>query len=151
MLKVLIPAVGLLGAVAFAAQPATPVLEVQENPSPMGWHLHHEGSMAKLAYGVANSDQLVLMMTCAPGDGAAVIYGDVKLADARLERVSDVQTAADPLSGGEAFESRVSLRSPALLGLAEGHGVRLEGQAGVRRVGATEAEREAIGYFLSHC
>ena len=151
MLKVLVPAVGLLGAVAFAAQPATPVLEVQENPAPMGWHLHHEGSLAKLAYGVANSDQLVLMMTCAPGDRAAVVYGDVQMADARLERASYVQTAPDPLSGGEAFESRVSLSSPALEGLAEGRGVRLEGQAGTRLVRTTDTEREAVADFLSHC
>lgn len=151
MLKVLVPAVGLLAAVAFAAQPATPSLEVQADAAPMGWHLHYEGSTAKLAYGVANSDQLVLMMTCAPGDRTAVVYGDVQFADARLERASHVQTQPDPLSGGEAFESRVSLTSSAIRGMAEGRGVRLEGEAGVKTVGVTAEESALVGGFLSHC
>ncbi len=151
MLKVLIPAVGVLTMVAFAARPATPELELQESPAPMGWHLHMEGDLAKLAYGVANSDQLALMLTCEPGDTSAVVYGDVQLADARLERVAYTHTVADPMSNGEAYEARVSVDAKGLRDLANGQGIRLEGQAGMVRVGATPAEQKIVSDFLSWC
>jgi len=154
MFKILIPAVAALGLVAFTAQtadlePASAAADTAVMTQPvMGWSLHHEGSMAKLAYGVANSDQLALMMTCSPGDATAVIYGDVQPADARLVQASLI--GADPMDGGMA-ESRISLTDSALQRLADVGRIDVAGDAGVFRVNASAAEKQAVRAFLDYC
>ena len=58
MFKVAIPAVAALALIAVAAQSQADNADVQIGAAaPMSWHLSHEGSMAKLAYCMANSDQ----------------------------------------------------------------------------------------------
>lgn len=150
MFKVLVPALALLGFVAVAARPATPAVEVQADPAPMGWHLHHEGALAKLAYGVANSDQLVLMVSCRPGDRHATLYGDVHPDTPRLMAVSQAGES-DPLSGGEAYEARVPLTDPVLQGLASRGRMPVEGQAGAHVLRADQDEQQMIGQFMSYC
>ena len=110
MFKVLIPAAAAVALVAFAArtQPLDAFPPV-ETPT-MSWHLSHEGAMAKLAYGVENSDQLALMVTCSPGDAAAVVYGDVQPDTPRLIAASHGPAPLDPMSGGDATETRLSLQ-----------------------------------------
>lgn len=75
----------------------------------MSWSLHHaEGEGAKLAFGQPASDNVLLMMTCAPRSGAV--------------RVS-LATAADQVPGAIALESdgKVSrLAGQALPGMGEG-------------------------------
>lgn len=75
----------------------------------MAWSLHNaEGEGAKLAYGQPSSDNVLLMMTCAPRSGAV--------------RVS-LATSADEVPGAIALESdgRVSrLAGQALPGMGEG-------------------------------
>jgi autotransporter translocation and assembly factor TamB len=75
----------------------------------MAWSLHHaEGEGAKLAFGQPASDNVLLMMTCAPHSGAV--------------RVS-LATSADEVPGAIALESdgRVSrLSGQALPGMGEG-------------------------------
>ena len=85
MFKFAIPAVAALGLIAVAAHSRANNAD-GANVVPMSWHLSHEGSMAKLAYGVANSDQLALMRTCAPGQAQAIVYGEVQPASPRLIR-----------------------------------------------------------------
>ena len=150
MFKVLVPAFALLGFVAVAARPAAPAVEVQADPAPMGWHLHHEGSLAKLAYGVANSDQLVLMVSCRPGDRHATLYGDVHPDTPRLMAVSRA-AGPDPLTGGEAYEARVPLTDPVLQGLASRGRMPVEGVAGARVLRADQNEQQMIGQFMSYC
>ena len=154
MLKVLIPAAACLALVAFGAQtqssaPATDALAM-DTPV-MGWHLSHEGSTAKLAYGVENSDQLALMMTCAPGDSTAVVYGDVQPDTPRLVRASMGPAPIDPLSGGEAYETRIPLQDVSLTGLASGRGMTVTGDAGRFQLAATRDERQVIAGFLAYC
>jgi len=160
MFKTLIPAVAALGLVAFAAQTATPPSQIGDGADVpaslamtqpvMGWSLHHEGAIAKLAYGVENSDQLALMMTCMPGDASAVVYGDVQPQGARLIQTGG-PAALDPLSGGEAEESRISLRDASLRGLADAGRINVTGDAGVFRVTASRQEQQVVGAFLSYC
>ena len=150
MFKVLVPAFALLGFVAVAARPAAPAVEIQADPAPMGWHLHHEGPLAKLAYGVANSDQLVLMVSCRPGDRHATLYGDVHPDTPRLTAVSNA-SMSDPLSGGEAYEARLPLTDPALQALASRGRMPVEGQAGDHVLRADEDERRMIRQFMSYC
>lgn len=151
MLKVLVPAVGLLGLLAVAAQPSAPEIEVQENPLPMGWHLHYEGDMAKLAYGVANSDQLALMMTCEPGAREVVVYGDVHPEGARLTRVSDAMAEPDPLSMGIAYEVAMRVSDPVLHRFASDGRLPVESQTGVRHIGATDSEKSLVSSFIRYC
>tara|TARA_R110002124_G_scaffold25141_23_gene91283 strand:- start:1069 stop:1539 length:471 start_codon:yes stop_codon:yes gene_type:complete len=151
MFKILVPAVAAMGLVAFAAQTRTPTYDVSATPVAMGWHLSHEGAVAKLAYGVENSDQLALMMTCEPGRSSVEGYGVVQPLAPRLIRAVDRPGELDPLSGGDATEVRISLRDPTLQSLA-GQGVlRVRGDAGDFNLTATPDEQRVAARFLAYC
>lgn len=151
MFKILVPAVAAIGLVAFAAKTqavtseeptsVTTASSVAAEPV-MGWHLSYEGPMAKLAYGVENSDQLAMMVTCAPGDRTAVIYGDVLPASPRLVQAS---------TGGEGDEARVPISDPALQSLARNGIMPVVGVTGPARISASATERRVVGGFLAYC
>lgn len=153
MFKFAIPAVAALGLIAVAAQSRATdtVAEAVIAPSPMGWHLSHEGEMAKLAYGVANSDQLALMMTCEPGAAQAVVYGDVQPASPRLIKAAVKDAAIDPLSGGIGDEARISLDAPVLRKLAQSGKMTVEGDAGHFELTADGDERRVVREFFAYC
>jgi len=150
MFKILVPAVAALGLVAFTAktqdwshEASAPVVESAAVATPvMGWHLSYEGAMAKLAYGVENSDQLAMMVTCAPGDRSAVVYGDVLPASPRVAQAS---------MGSMEDEARIPLTDPALQSLARNGVMPVVGEAGPARIGASDAERRVVSGFLSYC
>lgn len=150
MFKIAIPAVAALGLVAFAARSQATDSDVQNVAAPMGWHLSHEGSLAKLAYGVENSDQLALMMTCERGQSQATVYGDVQPAGSRLIRAS-MSTAIDPVSGDLAEEVRISVRDPALQRLVQSGKLTVEADTGAFELSASPAERRVIGEFFAYC
>ncbi len=151
MFKVLLPAAACIALVAFAAR-TQPLEPASDASAPvMAWHLSHEGAMAKLAYGVANSDQLALMITCSPGEATAAVYGDVQPVSARLQQASLGPVALDPLSGGEASESRIPLGDASLRGLAERGAMAVDGDAGRFTLSATATEKRMIAGFLSYC
>ena len=151
MFKFVIPAVAALGLITVAAHSQSTEVAAEGGVAPMGWHLSHEGSMAKLAYGVANSDQLALMMTCEPGQAQAIVYGDVQPASPRLHRASMHSAAIDPLSGGLADESRISLRDPNLQNLARRGRREVEGDAGHFELTADGDERRLVSRFFAYC
>ncbi len=150
MFKVLVPAVAALGLIAFAAQSQTSAPEVDATMTTpvMSWSVHHEGALAKLAYGVANSDQLALMVTCMPGDATAAVYGDVQIDGASLTQAS---LRVDPLSGGEAEETRIAVNSPSLASLASHGRMTVVGDAGRFQLAATGEERRVVSDFLAYC
>lgn len=150
MFKIAIPAVAALGLIAFAARSQATNLDVQNDVAPMGWHLSHEGSLAKLAYGVENSDQLALMMTCERGQTQAIVYGDVQPASPRIVRASTT-SAIDPLSGDLSGETRISVRDPAMQQLALSGKLAVEADAGLFQLSATPTERRLIGDFFAYC
>jgi hypothetical protein len=150
MLKIAIPAVAALGLIAFAARSQATSPDAQTGVAPMGWHLSHEGSLAKLAYGVENSDQLALMITCEQGQTQATVYGDVRPASPRLVKAT-ISTAIDPLSGAMSDESRISVGDPALQRLARSGKLAVEADAGQFELSATPAERRLIGDFFAYC
>ena len=152
MFKFAIPAVAALGLIAVAAQSrATDATPEAGMAAPMGWHLSHEGPMAKLAYGVANSDQLALMMTCEPGQAQATVYGDVQPASPRLVKASISSASIDPLSGGLADEARIPLRDPALRKLARSGTLQVQGDAGHFELTARGEERRLVTEFFAYC
>lgn len=152
MFRFAIPAVAALGLIVVAAQSrATDAAPDAGAAAPMGWHLSHEGRIAKLAYGVANSDQLALMMTCQPGQAQAVVYGDVQPASPRLFRASMTAAPIDPLSGGIADEAHISLHDPALRKLARRGKLTVEGEAGHFELTADADERRLVSQFFAYC
>ena len=152
MFKFAIPAVAALGLIAVAAQSQATNADVQTGATaPMGWHISHEGAVAKLAYGVANSDQLALMMTCEPGKAMATVYGDVQPASPRLVKASMTSAAIDPLGGGMADEARIALRDTTLQALARRGKLQVEGDAGHFELTATEDERRVVREFFAYC
>lgn len=151
MLKFAIPAVAALGLIAFAARSQATNSDALTSVAPMGWHLSHEGDLAKLAYGVANSDQLALIMACEPGQAQAVLYGDVKPVGPKFHKASMTNTVIDPLSGGLDDEVRVSIDHPSLKQLARRGKLEVEGDAGAFELTATREERILIGDFFAYC
>ncbi len=151
MFKILLPAAAALGLVAFAAQSQGAASEPEMSQPVMSWTLHSEGDLAKLAYGVPNSDQLALMVACAPGDRMATVYGDVQIEAAQVLQASYGARPLDPLSGGLADEATISINDPSLQRLAERGRVTVVGDAGRFELTAGEEERRLVGDFLTYC
>lgn len=149
MFKFAIPAVAALGLIAAAAH-SQATDAVDASAPAMSWHLSHEGAMAKLAYGVANSDHLALMVTCRPGRTQATVYGDVQPASPRLVKTS-AETAIDPLSGGLADESRIALSDPTLQKLLRRGTLDVEGDAGHFELTANGDDHRVIQKFFAYC
>lgn len=150
MLKSLLPAAAALSLAALAGQAMTSA-PAAPGEGVAGWHLLHEGSMAKLAYGLADSDQVALMLTCSPGDRSAVVYGDVQPQSPALTPIAQGPQPIDPLSDGEAFETRLPLTDAVLTGLARGGRMAVQTEAGVQQIRASRAERRMVQGFLSYC
>lgn len=150
MLKAVLPAAALLGLIALSGQAVTQSPE-EPGQGAAGWHLVHEGAMAKLAYGLPNSDQLALMITCSPGDRTAVVYGDMHPRAAGLIQASYEPVEVDPLSGGDAFETRIRLSDPELSALADQGRLTVVGETGEAVLPASRAERRMVQGFLSYC
>lgn len=156
MLKFAIPTVAALGLFAFAAQSEATYAEMPSAPATtetpvMGWHVSHEGPMAKVAYGLENSDQLVMMFTCEPGQTHAMVYGDAQPATRRPAKASMGEMAIDPLSGALAEETRIAVRDPALRSLARDGKLAVVGEDGRFDLPASRVEREQIADVLAYC
>ncbi|WP_339913708.1 hypothetical protein [uncultured Brevundimonas sp.] len=151
MYRILVPAVAALGLVAFGAQTRTPVDNSLTEPAAMEWLRSQEGQTAKLAYGVANSDHLALMLTCEPGQSSATVYGDLKPVGAGLVPTATSLTEIDPLSGEGAPDTHIALRDPALQDLARRGVLNVEGDSGRFRISASRSERQVVAGFFAYC
>ena len=115
----------------------------------MGWHVNHDGHEARLFYGVANSDQLAVMMSCRVGNGEIVTMGAVQPVAARS--ASSVEADIDPLSG-ELIEMRaLSAHDPAMVQLVRSGRLGVEDEASRFDLSATPQERQSIRRFLDDC
>ena len=163
MFKILIPAVAALGLVAHAAQSytaedgvaAAPVMLVAEAPveaapatPAMDWHFHTAGETAKLAYGVANSDQLVLMLTCTPGEDKVSTLGSVR---AEADTASGQSSYRDPMTGGVLHESEIDKHDAALADLAATGRMTVVSDQGKVAIGSGATDQEAVKAFFASC
>ncbi|MFC0634953.1 hypothetical protein [Brevundimonas balnearis] len=153
MFRVLIPAALLTAVLAFAARTESALPTAAPEAASgveMTWALTSEGDMAKLTYGVPNSDHLAIMMTCAPGEGVEV-YGPLIPASPSLRQAGGV-AAIDPLSGELMQDIRLPAGDRVLGAMTEARPLRVVNDMGepralpVDRAGAGLAER-----FLNHC
>lgn len=152
MFRVLVPAVAARGPVAFVGRSGTgtePAGTVLGGPV-MGWSLHHEDAQTKLAYGVANTDPLALMVSCRPGDATAVVYDDGQPDGARAVG-NEGGSTIDPLAGGAAVETRLAVSDPALQNPALPGRSAVRGDAGRLPIAASPDERRLVGEFLAYC
>mgnify|MGYP000244664708 CR=1 FL=1 len=160
MLKILIPAVAALGLVAHAAQshtagdsaPVVPVKTVAATPvdvAPvMDWHFHNDGDTAKLAYGIANSDQLVMMLTCEAGKDTIATLGSVRA----IARTAANETSyEDPMTGSVLHESDINSDDAAMTELAETGSMRVFSARGQVALGSDAADTSAVKAFFAYC
>ena len=150
MFRVLIPAAATLALIAAAAQSHSRTRAETDAPAPtpMAWHLSHEGDMAKLAYGLASSDQLLIMLTCAPGDARARSYGSVTPSGAERP---EGPAPLDPLTGLAMAEVTMDLNAPALRTLRQEGRLPVVGQTGRASISAAEPDKAVIAGFFAHC
>lgn len=151
MLKFAIPAVAALALIAVAAQSRATGSDAGQVSGEMGWRLSHEPGVAKLAYGVENSDELALMMTCRRGKAEAVVYGDVHPARARVIRTSLASAEIDPLNGDLVQELLISTGDPTLRRLERDGELVVQGEGGDFELTATPKERRLISDFFAYC
>ena len=163
MFKILIPAVAALGLVAHATQSytaeggvaAAPIMLVAETPveiapaaPAMDWHFHTEGDTAKLAYGVANSDQLVLMLMCTEGEDKVSTLGSVR---AEAETATGQTSYKDPMTGGILHEAEIDRHDAALADLAATGKMTVVSEQGEVAIGSDSADQEAVKAFFASC
>jgi hypothetical protein len=150
MFKVLIPAAATLALIAAAAQSQSGTRAETDlhDPLPMAWYLSQEGDMARLAYGLANSDQLLIMLTCAPGDARVRSYGTVTPAGADLP---EGPAPMDPLLGLAMAGVTMDVNAPALRTLREEGRLPVLAQTGRSTLSAAEPDKAVIAGFFAHC
>lgn len=150
MHKIALPAVAALGLAAFAAQTmATDTQVVPKGVEGMAWHVNHDGPEARLFYGVANSDQLAVMMSCRMGDGEIVTMGAVHPVAARS--ASSLEADIDPLSGDLIEMRALSADDRAMTRLVRAGHLAVEGSERSFVLSATPTERQSIRAFLDDC
>lgn len=147
----------LLGHEGAAAQAAEPAFQAAATGD-LGWHLSHEGDRAKLAYGLANSDQILVMLSCAPGQDRVDVFG---LAAPEGERVVLTSTAGpsalnaepaiDPLSGQPAVETTLMLGATAFRGFRDSGRLTLVSDGEAIEIDAQPEERADVEAFFAHC
>lgn len=138
---------------------AAPTVEPTPAVAPMGWHLVHEGPRAKLAYGAENSDHILFMLSCAPGEGVVDVFGmaapeadGLTLASTRGRSALDARPEVDPMTGAMMVETRVRLNAPALEGFRETGALTLAGASGrPMALNANVDEQVGVEAFFAHC
>ena len=151
---------GQSGASAAEPRATAPVEQVEVlDHATVGWHLLREDDQAKLAYGIANTDQILVMFACAAGDQTVEVFGiaapeteAMRFTSASLTSDVAVETEVDPLSGATVIETEMPLRSEALQGFRETGRLTLVADEGHELpVHALQAEQAQVRAFFDHC
>lgn len=138
---------------------AAPQAEPTPVAAPMGWHLVHEGARAKLAYGAENSDHILFMLSCAPGEGVVDVFGmaapeadGLTLASTGGRSALDARPQVDPMTGSMMVETQVRLNAPALEGFRQTGALTLAGASGrPMALNANVDEQAGVEAFFAHC
>lgn len=154
---------GLCAAIVLGQGGGSPALAETVAPAAdtpaMGWHLSHEGGRAKLAYGAARSDHILVMFACAPGEETVEVFGMaapeaeplVLASTAGATAVRDAVTH-DPMTGGLVVEADLPLRARALEGFRQTGWLSLTGAEGERYAANARPEEMAdVEAFFRHC
>lgn len=126
----------------------------------MAWSLHHsEGEGAKLAYGQPASDNVVLMMSCAPRSGRVLVSvtAPAGTAPSTIElksrrQISRLQGAVAPgLGEGAIVEAEASAQDPTLESFARTGDLAIVEQGRAAKLPAGRSERAAVTDFFTQC
>lgn len=146
----------LVWAVFLAMAVAEASLGAREPPA--SWHLYFEDSLAKLAYGPPDSDNVGLMLTCEAHSGAVRVYSDAEagrptllLASGRKSTRLNGVTYADPENGGTAFETETSSHAAALENFAKTGRLSVIDADRARPMPASAADKREVRRFFAHC
>jgi hypothetical protein len=125
-------------------------------PTDFAWsYADNPGEGAKLAYGRPQSDEVLLMMTCAPG--AQVILSAAAMGGSRVMLASGNQkTSLDGVVtegfDGQGFvEAETSSRGPAMRGFRRSGDLTLTSGARSFELAAKDSERPAVRRFFDAC
>lgn len=125
-------------------------------PQDFAWsYAENPGEGAKLAYGRPQSDEVVLMMTCAPG--AQVTLSATALNGSRMMLASgDAKTSLEGVVtegfDGQGFvEAVTSSRGPALAGFRRSGALTMTSGARTMQLAALDADRPAVRRFFNAC
>ena len=127
--------------------------------APSGWNLQYEGDAAKLTYGIANSDQIQLMLTCAVGSRTVEVFGPaspdaerVRLMSATGATEVAVSPEPDPMSGAASMKTELPSEAAALQGFRQNGRLTVTVDEG-RDVPmhAVRAETPQVQAFFDHC
>ena len=126
----------------------------------MAWSLQHsEGEGAKLAFGQPSSDNVLIMMTCAPQSGQVLVSltaeadaaPDIELVSRTTHSRLDGETAPAMGEGAILIEAETGLSDPALASFARTGDLAVL-EAGRRAtLPVRAAERETVRDFFAAC
>lgn len=144
--------------VAAAPQPAAEMVQVLDH-APVGWHLVQEGERDKLAYGIAGTDQVLMMLSCGAGDQAIEVFGltdpdagTVRLVSTSAATAISVNPVLDEMSGSLAIETRLPTSTAVMQGFRDTGRLTMTASNGRDLpVHAVQAEQAQIRAFFDHC
>ena len=143
--------IAMFAGLAFAAMQTTPP------DAAWTWTLYTDEARLALANEVPDTPNLRFTLECDPRSGVArvTLYGGQ--AETAMARVTAGEASAvtegpiDPLDGGLADESRISLRDPTLRGLLQHGTLEVKGDAGHFKLTARGDERRLVEQFFAYC
>lgn len=126
-------------------------------PQQTGFFLSEDGGAAKLAYGVANSDDVGLMLECAKGSKTVQVSDQVRSNPASLLVLasnggrSELRAKVEPGEFASIVSASAPMQTPALVGFRTSGKIEI-GYAGLRYgLTARPGEKPAIDRFFAAC
>lgn len=124
-----------------------------------GWSYGDDpGEGVKLTYGAARSDEVLLMMLCAPGSRRVQLTapadqtnGAILLASGTARDSFPARPQADSPEQGRFVEATAPLGARSLQGFAGAGALTLTAPTGAIRMDAAPAERPMLGQFFDLC
>ncbi len=125
-------------------------------PTDFAWsYADNPGEGAKLAYGRPQSDEVLLMMTCAPGSQvmlSAAAIGGSKVMLASGDTKSSLNGEVTEGFDGQGFiEVTTSARTPALRDFRQSGDLTLTSGGKTFQMAAFDADRPAVRRFFNAC
>lgn len=143
--------VGALGVLNACAQNRA------EGPRP-AWNLAVDDAGAQLAYGVPQTDNVGLMLSCERGLGKVLVTadapggrGELQLASGPTVRRVDGEVYRDPLTSRPALEAEASPEDPVFERFAETGRLAVIGGGLARPMPAKGDDRKAVRRFFDLC
>jgi hypothetical protein len=131
--------------------------EAALQPQGAGFFFSEDGGSAKLAYGVADSDDVGLMMECAEGSQTVRVSDLVRSSPAPVlilassGRSSELKPVVEAGEGGSIFTVSAPTAAPALAGFRYSGKIEVA-YAGLNyRLAARPSERPTIDRFFAAC